>query len=242
MWAFGLGAPLSLFEYLFHRYLLHTALIPFLGSMHRSHGTHHELTYVKAPVNPKEPLLEVPVRSEFPIEHSHQEESMMFPLYSTTIFSLFFLTVLALPLKLLFPGSPVIVSLLVAVPIYLSFYEIWHAILHLPTDKFWDPLLESKWAGKPVQRLYGFHLMHHWRPNANLAIVGFWGIAVWDHVFRTYRLPNRIPLEGRKVTFEDSVLPKARWPISLIDKHGPKIYKGARRIEQSFKSLFVRKR
>jgi hypothetical protein len=29
-WAVALGIPLSLFEYLFHRYLLHTALVPFL--------------------------------------------------------------------------------------------------------------------------------------------------------------------------------------------------------------------
>lgn len=241
LWAFGLGIPLSLFEYLFHRYLLHSALVPFLASMHRSHRTHHDLTYVKAPVNPREPSKPVPVRSEFPIEHSHQEESMMFPLYSTVIFSLFFVLTLGLPLKLLLPGAPIILALLIAVPVYLVFYEVWHAILHMPLEKFWQPLMDSKWSSKPIRRLYGFHLMHHWRPNANLAIVGFWGFAVWDHVFRTYSLPERIPLEGQSVTFEDSVLPGARWPISAIDKISPVLFKASRRLESFLGRVFLRR-
>src|SRR5438270_9697262 len=61
LWTFLFGVPLSLFEYLYHRYLLHSAVLPFMSSMHRAHGTHHGLTTVKAPVTPHEPSKLVPV-------------------------------------------------------------------------------------------------------------------------------------------------------------------------------------
>src|SRR5947207_14157316 len=54
LWTFLFGIPLSLFEYLYHRYLLHSAVLPFMSSMHRAHGVHHGLTTVKAPVTPHE--------------------------------------------------------------------------------------------------------------------------------------------------------------------------------------------
>src|SRR5580704_6649621 len=41
LWTVGLGLPLSLFEYLYHRYLLHSAVLPFMSAMQRAHGTHH---------------------------------------------------------------------------------------------------------------------------------------------------------------------------------------------------------
>src|SRR5688500_17323548 len=77
LWTALLAIPLSLFEYLYHRYLLLSAVLPFMASMHRAHSTLHGLTSVKAPVTPKDPAKLVEVTSEFPVEEEHQEESMM---------------------------------------------------------------------------------------------------------------------------------------------------------------------
>src|ERR1044071_7328932 len=115
LWTFLLGLPLSAFEYFYHRYLLHSAVLPFMAAMHRAHSTHHGLTYVKAPVNPKDPARLVEVKSEFPVEEPHQEESMMFPLYSLPIFIAVFLILFAIPLKLIFPAEPILLSLMFSV-------------------------------------------------------------------------------------------------------------------------------
>ena len=61
------------------------ALLPFIGAMQRAHVTHHGLTNVQAPVRANEPEKPATVKSEYPIIETHQEESMMFPLYSGLI-------------------------------------------------------------------------------------------------------------------------------------------------------------
>ncbi len=236
-----LGIPFSLFEYLYHRYLLHSAVLPFISSMHRAHSTHHGLTYVKAAVTPNDPAKLVPVKSEYPIEHAHQEESMMFPLWSPPIFIAVFLVVLGFPLKWLLPNQPILISLMIGVAIYLVLYEVWHAILHLPYEKFWKPLMEAKWSRRLFRRLYSFHLMHHWRPTSNLAVVGFWGVAVWDHVFLTHRRPERIPVNGSQVNYEDAELRKPLWPISQFDKWQGSWYKTSRSIEKFLAKVFLRR-
>lgn len=164
---------------------------------------------------------------------------MMFPLYALGIFYLLFLIVYALPLKLIFPREPVIFGVILSVTAYYSSYEIWHAILHLPFDRFWKPALENRATKTVVGRMYGFHLMHHWRPTSNLAIVGFWGIALWDHVFRTHRRPENMPLDGAEVNFHDSVLPKPLWPIRLLDKWQAGLYKSSRAIERFLARVFL---
>lgn len=241
LWTFMLGVPLSLFEYLYHRYLLHSAVLPFLGSMHDAHHTHHGLTYVKAAVRADDPARLVPVKSEFPVEHEHQEESMMFPLYSVSIFLAMFMVLIGLPMKLLFPGQPIIFALMIAVTMYYSWYELWHAFMHLPYEKFWKPLMTSKRWGRMVRFVYGFHLMHHWRPTSNLAVVGFWGFAAWDHIFRTHRRPKNVPLQGAEVNFVDATLKKPLWPIALLDRWQVGCYKWSRKVEKFFVGLFVRK-
>jgi hypothetical protein len=241
LWTFLFGVPLSLFEYLYHRYLLHSAVLPFMASMHRAHGTHHGLTYVKAPVSPKEPSKLVIVDSEFPVEEEHQEESMMFPLWSLPIFIAVFLLLLALPVKLLFPGSPILLSLIFSVTLNYCGYEVWHAILHLPFERFWKPLLEGRYTKRLFRRMYGFHLMHHWRPTSNLAVVGFWGVALWDHAFLTHRRPERLPLDGAEVNYIDAKLKKPLWPISLLDRWQAGLYKASRSVERYLARIFLRR-
>lgn len=233
------GIPLSLFEYLYHRYLLHSAILPFLGSMHRAHTLHHKLTSVKAPVRGKEPEELVPVHSEFPVEHEHQTEAMEFPPYALAIFLVFFLLVMGLPAKLMFPGSPTILATFLGVTVYYSAYELWHAVLHLPYDQFWKPAMEKRGTGGLVRRTYCFHLMHHWRPTANLAIVGLWGFAIWDYVLRTHRRPERLPLHGARVSYRDAVLKQPVTVIVLLDRWQGGLYKVSRRIETWAAAVFL---
>lgn len=235
------GVPLSLFEYLYHRYLLHSAVLPFLGVMHQCHSTHHGLTYVKAPVSGKDPDKFVVVDNAYPIEEDHQEESMMFPLFAISVFYGIFLLILGIPVKLLLPGVPAISATIVATTIVYAGYEIWHAILHLPFERFWRPAMEHRTWGKLMRHTYGFHLMHHWRPTTNLAIFGCWGIALWDYVFRTHRRPENMPLNKAMVNFHDAKISKPLWPISMLDKWQPAMYKGSRKIEKFFARVFMPK-
>jgi hemolysin III len=239
IWAAILGIPLSLFEYLYHRYLLHAAVLPFMSSMHRAHTTHHGLTNVQAPVTPRDPEKMVTVTSAYPVEEEHQEESMMFPLYSIAIFQAIFLILLALPFKLMFPSQPILFATMLSVMLCYSLYEFWHAILHLPFETFWKPATEE-WAGKRMfRRMYSFHLMHHWRPTCNLAIVGLWGVAVWDYAFLTHRRPERIPLDQASVNFTDCTLRKPLFVIQLFDRWKSGMYKGSRAVERFLARVFL---
>ena len=241
MWTALIGIPLSLFEYLYHRYLLHSAVLPFLGSMHKAHSTHHGLTNVKAAVSPKEPARMVPVENEYPIEHEHQEEHMMFPAYAATVFFAIFLILFGLPLKLMFPSAPIVISTLFCVTLCYGGYEVWHAITHLPYEKHWKPAMEHKVWGKMVRHAYGFHLMHHWRPTCNLAVVGLWGVAIWDYAFGTHRRPENLPLSEAEVRYVDAELRKPYFPISILDKIGKKSHKVSRQIEQWLLRLFTKR-
>lgn len=238
LWTFLFGLPLSLFEYLYHRYLLHSAVLPFLGDMHNAHAEHHGLTSVKAPVTPHEPTKLVPVKNEYPVEHEHQEESMMFPWFALPIFYLVFMLLLGLPFKLMFPASPVLFSVILVVSLFYCAYELWHAVLHLPFDRFWQPLMDGKRTGRVVRYVYSFHLMHHWRPVANLAVVGFWGVALWDHVFRTHHRPGRLPLKGAEVAFTDADMKKPLWPIRTMDRWQAALYKWSRKVEKTVGGIF----
>ena len=238
---FLFGLPLSLFEYLYHRYLLHSAVLPFLGSMHEAHATHHSLTYVKAPVRANEPGKMVPVDSEFPILVEEQEESMMFPLYSLAIFYAIFLVALGMPLKLLFPAAPVFSSLIIAITWHYVAYEMWHAVLHLPFERFWRPLMTRKYTRTVTRRVYSFHLMHHWRPTSNLAVVGFWGVAMWDHMFRTHRRPENLPLQGAEVNYFDAKLKKPLYPIAIMDRWQGAWNRRSRKLEAALIRLFSRR-
>jgi hemolysin III len=241
LWTFLLGAPLSLFEYLYHRYLLHSAVLPFLGSMHRAHSHHHSLTSVKAPVQPKEPAALVRVASDYPIEKEYQAESMMFPAYSISVFYGMFLVLLGLPLKLLFPQAPILISTFAAVTLCYGLYELWHAVMHLPEERVWGPLMRNRRIGGVVRYVYSFHLMHHLRPSCNLAVVGFWGFAIWDHLFRTHRRPKRLPLDGAEVSFSDISLRRPLWPIRVLDRLGAACFRASRRIESICARIFLRR-
>lgn len=238
LWVFLLGLPMSLFEYLYHRYLLHSAVLPFLGIMNAAHREHHGLTPVKAPITPNEPEKLVDVDNRYPIEHEHQEESMMFPPFSLAIFYGIFIITLGLPLKALFPAQPLILATILASTVYYSCYEYWHAVLHLPYDKFWKKHVEGEKPNRIIRRIYSFHLMHHWRPTSNVAVVGFWGFALWDYAFGTHHRPVNIPVKGAQVDFRDAAMKRPYWPIRVLDKWQGPMFRAARATERFLARLF----
>ena len=241
-WILIFGLPMSLFEYLYHRYLLHSSVLPFMGSQHEAHRTHHGLTNVKAAVTPAEPEKLAEVESRYPILEPEQEESMMFPWYALPIFYVIFIGLLG-PVKLLFPGSPIFLSLIIATTLYLVGYEMWHAMLHFPYNRFWKPLMQNRKIGRVTKYIYSFHLMHHWRPTTNLAVVGYWGIALWDHVFRTHKRPHMLPVHQGQVRYIDCQISQPRWPISAIDKWEKPLYKFSRGFEGFLARMFgIRKK
>jgi hemolysin III len=148
---------------------------------------------------------------------------------------------LGTPLKLLMPGQPILLALTFAVTLYLVLYEVWHAVLHLPFERFWQPFLNSRPTRKLAKHMYSFHLMHHWRPSSNLAIVGFWGVAVWDHAFLTHRRPERIPLHGAEVNYHDAKLKKPLWPVALLDRWQGGLYRASRATERFLARVFLRR-
>lgn len=238
--AFVLGLPLSLFEYLYHRYLLHQAILPFMGIMHASHKEHHDLTNVKAPVVARNPDTLVPVNNRYAVESPEQEEAMMFPGYALSIFYSIFLILLALPLKLLFPQIPAILGTIGAVTCMYVGYEVWHAIQHFPYTRFWKPLLYDRPYSALIRRIYSFHLGHHFRPKSNLAVVGFWGWAVWDYMFGTHKRPLNLPLPGESVTWKDGELPKPRGLVKLLDTWQTPMFQWSRRVDTWVMNFFRR--
>jgi hypothetical protein len=135
----------------------------------------------------------------------------------------------------------VVTSLMITVTLSYAGYEVWHAIVHLPFDRYWKPMMESRWFGKATRHAYGFHLMHHWRPTCNLAVVGLWGVAVWDYAFGTHRRPDRLPLHGSDVTYHDAVLRGPRFPIAQLDKLGTGLFRWSRRVEAFLSRVFLRR-
>lgn len=231
---FLVGLPLSLFEFGYHRYLLHSAVLPFLKSMNFAHGRHHGLTNVTLDRQgaPKDDPGPHPVKNKYAIEESYQEESMMFPLYSLAIFYPIFGILVALPLKLLFPGQPFILATLIAVTLYVCWYEIWHMIQHLPYSRFWKPLLYESRFQKMWRWIYNFHLVHHFLRMMNMAVVGFWGFAIWDHVFKTCYRMRTLPVPGARVLLtEKNDAPHPVWVIGKVDSWQSAMCSWSRRVE-----------
>ena len=183
-----LGA--SLFEFLFHRYVLHLVPLRCLVSFRRKHTEHHQLTYVRELKTAAVGTVEV--RNKYPITRSDQIKSSTFPGYALVAFWGLFSVVLV-PLQLLLPTAPILTTGYLAVVFSFLLYEIIHAIEHLDYDKYWKKYVERF---PIVHKIYGFHLMHHWDDRTNQAIGGCFGLPVWDWVFRTYYVPKELPLPG----------------------------------------------
>ncbi|MEK7519322.1 MAG: hypothetical protein AAB565_00830 [Patescibacteria group bacterium] len=200
---------LSLFEFLFHRYVLHRVFWSRLAIFKSKHTDHHSVTHVRLLQNTVDQLGRIRIRNKYPITKPDQIESSAFPAYALIAFSGLF-SFLIVPLQLVLPDLPILTVGYLAVVFSFSLYEVIHAMEHLDYNRHWKGWVERS---SFVRKIYGFHLMHHWFDKVNQAIAGFFGFPIWDWIFGTYFVPKALPLPGIE-TVEVILLPPS--PIRLI--------------------------
>jgi hemolysin III len=198
-----------LFEWFFHRYLLHSVTIGWLQGLAHSHRTHHSLTPIQLARDEAGPGRIV--LNRYPIVDEEQLENAVFPPHALLSFWLVF-TPLIVGGQLLFPHAPVLIGGYAAVTWAMISYEIFHAIEHLPYE-WWARATEHPRYGWAWRRLYGFHHFHHANVGSNEAISGFFGLPLADWIFRTYHQPAELLLQGRIATAKDF---QVREPWSFV--------------------------
>lgn len=205
---------LSLFEYFFHRYMLHKEFWQWFGPLKRKHTEHHGITHVRELADTADDEGRAEVRNKYAITKPEQIKSSTFPAWSLVafwgIFSLVFW-----PLQIALPRLPILFSGYSAVVFSFMLYEVIHAIEHLDYDKHWKPFVDRY---RLVRNLYGFHLMHHSRDKVNQGIGGFCGLPIWDWIFGTYFVPAELPLPGARVTPKSQDPPPPRRLLRWLDE------------------------
>jgi len=203
-------------EFFFHRYVLHSPLLPFLSYFYRQHTLHHALTRVGFQKTKHghavRPLLVDNVAfNRYPIVEEHQFEASYFPWYSLTVFAGLATLILA-PLQLLFPTLPFFLAGYPAIAWSLCLYELIHAVEHWP-QATWDRLIEHPTFGRFWRKAYAFHLRHHADIRCNEAISGIFGLPIVDLVLGTYIDPETLYRHGQSVEPKEFVSPRPRFAI-----------------------------
>lgn len=230
----------GVFEYFFHRYILHAPLLPFLSYFYKQHTLHHALTHVGYHRS-KVSNTEVPglidndlaaqnehiARNTFPIEEEKQHEASYFPWYSMLVFSLVVTPLLALG-QWLFPSAPVFLGGYLGVAFSMSLYELIHAVEHWPQDT-WDRLIEHPRFGRMWRKAYAFHLRHHADIRCNEGISGVFGLPLVDFVLGTYVDPETLYTHGEKVHADEFLSPRPRFAfIRWLDRRADEAVKNRR--------------
>lgn len=228
VWKWQTGAPLltkitvfvlmvvllCIFEWFFHRYILHRIVIPLLSWMARSHRAHHAACYIRT-VFDRDRNGRI-IINRYPIDSPEQYQNSSFPVYAIGAFCLLF-TPLLWGAQTLMPKLPVYLCGYSAIIFSMSCYEIVHAIEHLPY-KQWKRLTEHKTDGAFWRRLYGHHHMHHFFPQYNENIAGAFLFPLADILFRTYCRTINLLLDGNLATIENYVEPTPRRWVLWLDK------------------------
>lgn len=199
-------------EYIFHRYVLHAPLFPFLAYFYKQHTIHHALTGVVAMRGDDSGVV---VKNRYPIINESQYRASFFPWYSFLIFSallspFFFLAQRSMPQRPIFLGG------CLALTVSISLYEIVHAIEHLPLER-WSPFLHNPKFGGFWRLIYSFHLRHHADVKCNEAVSGFLGLPLADWVFGTWVNPRTLYPECELVPVASFKSPKPRF-IGWLDQ------------------------
>ncbi|MEO6245467.1 MAG: hemolysin III family protein [Opitutaceae bacterium] len=198
------------FEFLFHRYVLHKPVVPFLSRFYKQHTLHHSLTRIGKRYTPGG--REVPfVENIYPVTQPEQGEASFFPWYTLAIFSLAVTPLLAL-LQWIAPGIPWFFGGYAAIAFAVTLYETFHAIEHWSFER-WAPLIEHRHFGWLWRKVYSFHLRHHAVIDCNEAISGFFTLPVFDWVFGTFVLPKSLYTDGSEWTATEFTSPR---PVALI--------------------------
>ena len=197
-------------EYVFHRYVLHKPVVPFLSRFYRQHTLHHSLTRIGKRYTAAG--REVPfVENIYPVTEPEQGEASFFPWYTLAVFAGIVTPLLAV-LQWLTPGIPWFFAGYAALAFSLALYEIFHAIEHWAFER-WAPLIEHPQLGWFWRKVYSFHLRHHAVIDCNEAISGFFTLPVFDWVFGTFILPKSLYADGSEWTATEFTSPR---PVALI--------------------------
>ncbi len=197
-------------EYVFHRYVLHKPVVPFLSRFYRQHTLHHSLTRIGKRYTASG--REVPfVENVYPVVTPEQGEASFFPWYTLVVFSAVVTPFLAL-LQWLMPTVPWFFAGFGAVAFAMALYEIFHAIEHWSFER-WAPLIEHPTFGGFWRKVYSFHLRHHAVIDCNEAISGFFTLPVFDWVFGTFILPKTLYTDGSEWKATEFTSPR---PCALI--------------------------
>ena len=197
-------------EFVFHRYVLHKPVVPFLSRFYKQHTLHHSLTRIGKRYTSAG--REVPfVENIYPVTEPEQGEASFFPWYTLAVFTLGLAPLLAV-LQWLLPAFPWFFAGLAALAFSLALYEIFHAIEHWSFER-WAPLIEHRIFGGFWRKVYSFHLRHHAVIDCNEAISGFFTLPVFDWVFGTFILPKSLYQDGAEWTAGEFTSPR---PIGLI--------------------------
>lgn len=197
-------------EYIFHRYVLHKPVVPFLSRFYRQHTLHHSLTRIGKRYTSAG--REVPfVENIYPVTEPEQGEASFFPWYTLLVFAGIVTPLLGL-LQWAVPAYPWFFGGYAALAFSLALYEIFHAIEHWAFER-WSPLIEHPRVGWFWRKVYSFHLRHHAVIDCNEAISGFFTLPVFDWVFGTFVLPQSLYADGSEWTATEFTSPR---PVALI--------------------------
>lgn len=197
-------------EYVFHRYVLHKPVVPFLSRFYKQHTLHHSLTRIGRRFTPGG--REVPfVENIYPVTEPEQGEASFFPWYTLAVFAAIVTPILAF-LQWVAPAFPWFFAGYAALAFALALYEIFHAIEHWSFER-WAPLIEHRRFGWFWRKVYSFHLRHHAVIDCNEAISGFFTLPVFDWLFGTFVLPKTLYVDGSEWRAEDFKSPR---PCALI--------------------------
>ena len=208
----GAHCAAGVFEFFFHRYILHAPLIPFLSYFYKQHTLHHALTRVGFQKSKKgREAMPYLVDNHYPIEHEKQFEASYFPWYTLAIFAGAGSLVFA-PIQWLLPQYPVFLAGWTGITWSLCLYEIIHAIEHWPQTT-WDRLVAQPTMGPFWRKAYAFHLRHHADIRCNEAISGIFGLPIPDLILGTYIDPETLYTHGRSAEPKEFVSPRPRFAI-----------------------------
>ncbi len=205
---------LSLFEWCFHRYVLHGVTVWWLTRFARGHRHHHSLTSIR--LQPAPEGADRFVLNEYPITEKEQYPDSDFPVYALAALWVVF-TPLLMGAQWLAPRWPVMLAGYAAIAWSVSLYEILHAMDHWPYE-WWKKATEHPRFGAFWRRLYGFHLMHHANIGCNEAISGFFGMPIPDWCLGTYHQPKELLLSGRLATARDFAIRSPRPFVRWLDR------------------------
>ena len=209
----GVHLFMCFFEWVFHRYVLHSIAVGGLAQFARAHRNHHGLTPIK--LQPVAAGSDRCILNRYPITAQEQYEDSAFPWWALLTFWAIFTPLLA-AVQWLLPHAPILLGGYAAITFSMALYELLHATEHLPYE-WWQRATEHPRLGALWSRIYGFHHMHHANISCNEAISGFFGLPVADWVFGTYHQPRELLLEGRMATARDFAIPRPPAWVCWLD-------------------------